>query len=35
VIERMNGTVTVDSQVGRGTTFQVLLPAAAKEGRVA
>jgi two-component system, OmpR family, phosphate regulon sensor histidine kinase PhoR len=35
VIERMNGTVTVDSQVGRGTTFQVLLPAAAKVGRVA
>ena len=28
VIERMNGTVTVESQVGRGTTFQVLLPAA-------
>jgi two-component system phosphate regulon sensor histidine kinase PhoR len=35
VIERMNGTVTVDSQVGKGTTFQVLLPAAAKVGRVA
>ena len=29
VIERMNGTVTVESQVGKGTTFQVLLPAAA------
>jgi len=26
VIERMNGTVTVESQVGKGTTFQVLLP---------
>jgi two-component system phosphate regulon sensor histidine kinase PhoR len=35
VIERMNGTVTVDSQVGKGTTFQVLLPTAAKVGRVA
>ena len=35
VIENMNGTVTVDSQVGKGTTFQVLLPAAAKVGRVA
>jgi two-component system phosphate regulon sensor histidine kinase PhoR len=35
VIERMNGTVTVDSQVGKGTTFQVLLPSAAKVGRVA
>src|SRR5579863_7201105 len=35
VIERMSGTVTVDSQVGKGTTFQVLLPAAAKVGRVA
>ncbi|HTM11959.1 MAG TPA: ATP-binding protein [Bryobacteraceae bacterium] len=34
VIERMNGTVTVDSQVGKGTTFQVLLPAASKVGRV-
>ena len=34
VIERMNGTITVDSQVGKGTTFQVLLPAAAKVGRV-
>ncbi len=34
VIERMNGTVTVVSQVGKGTTFQVLLPAAAKVGRV-
>jgi len=33
VIERMNGTVTVDSQVGKGTTFQVLLPAAARAGR--
>ena len=29
VIERMNGTVTVESQVGKGTAFQVLLPAAA------
>ena len=28
VIERMNGTVTVESQIGKGTTFQVLLPAA-------
>jgi len=28
VIERMNGTVTVESQVGRGSTFQVVLPAA-------
>lgn len=35
VIERMNGTVTVESQVGKGTTFQVLLPAATKVGRVA
>jgi len=35
VIERMNGTVSVDSQVGKGTTFQVLLPAAARVGRVA
>ncbi len=26
VIERMNGTVTVESQVGKGTTFKVLLP---------
>jgi two-component system phosphate regulon sensor histidine kinase PhoR len=26
VIERMNGTVTVESQVGKGTTFQILLP---------
>jgi two-component system phosphate regulon sensor histidine kinase PhoR len=34
VIERMNGAITVDSQVGKGTTFQVLLPAAAKVGRV-
>ncbi|MEO8051791.1 MAG: ATP-binding protein [Acidobacteriota bacterium] len=29
VIERMNGTVTVESQIGKGTTFQILLPAAA------
>jgi two-component system, OmpR family, phosphate regulon sensor histidine kinase PhoR len=35
VIERMNGTVTVDSQVGKGTTFHVLLPSTAKVGRVA
>jgi two-component system phosphate regulon sensor histidine kinase PhoR len=35
VIERMNGTVSVDSQVGKGTTFQVVLPAAARVGRVA
>ncbi len=35
VIENMNGTVTVDSQVGKGTTFQVLLPAATRVGRVA
>jgi two-component system, OmpR family, phosphate regulon sensor histidine kinase PhoR len=35
VIERMNGTVTVDSQVGKGTTFQVFLPSASKPGRVA
>ncbi len=28
VIERMNGTVTVQSQLGRGTTFTILLPAA-------
>jgi two-component system phosphate regulon sensor histidine kinase PhoR len=34
-IERMNGTVTVESQVGKGTTFQVFLPAAAKVVRVA
>ncbi|MDP9113119.1 MAG: ATP-binding protein [Acidobacteriota bacterium] len=26
VIERMNGNITVESQVGKGTTFQVLLP---------
>ena len=26
VIERMNGTVTVESQVGKGTAFHVLLP---------
>jgi two-component system phosphate regulon sensor histidine kinase PhoR len=32
VIERMNGTVTVESQVGKGTTFQVLLPAASPSG---
>jgi two-component system phosphate regulon sensor histidine kinase PhoR len=29
VVERMNGVVTVESQVGKGTTFHVLLPAAA------
>ena len=29
VIERMNGTVTVESQLGKGTTFTVSLPAAA------
>jgi two-component system phosphate regulon sensor histidine kinase PhoR len=28
IIERMNGTVSVDSQLGKGSTFTVLLPAA-------
>jgi two-component system phosphate regulon sensor histidine kinase PhoR len=28
VIERMNGTVTVESQLGRGSTFTVVLPSA-------
>ncbi len=28
VIERMNGSVTVESQLGKGSTFTVLLPLA-------
>jgi signal transduction histidine kinase len=27
VVERMNGTVTVDSQLGKGSVFSVVLPA--------
>jgi two-component system phosphate regulon sensor histidine kinase PhoR len=29
IIERMNGTVSVESQLGKGSTFTLLLPAAA------
>ena len=32
VVERMNGVVTVESQVGKGTTFHVLLPSASSSG---
>jgi two-component system phosphate regulon sensor histidine kinase PhoR len=32
VVERMNGVVTVESQVGKGTTFHVLLPPASSGG---
>jgi two-component system phosphate regulon sensor histidine kinase PhoR len=28
IIERMNGTVSVESQLGKGSTFTLLLPAA-------
>ena len=28
IVERLNGTVTVDSQLGKGSTFTLLLPAA-------
>jgi two-component system, OmpR family, phosphate regulon sensor histidine kinase PhoR len=28
IIERMNGTVSVESQLGKGSTFTVLLPSA-------
>jgi len=33
VIERMTGTVTVDSQVGKGTIFQILLPLASSASK--
>ena len=29
VIERMDGSIRVESQLGKGTTFTILLPAAA------
>lgn len=35
VVERMNGSVTVESQLGRGTTFTVLLPASSPRGQAA
>ena len=33
VVERMNGTVTVASQLGKGSTFTLVLPAASKPQR--
>jgi two-component system phosphate regulon sensor histidine kinase PhoR len=33
VMERMNGTVTVESQLGRGSAFTLLLPPASKPRR--
>ena len=32
IIERMNGTVSVESQLGKGSTFTLLLPAPAGAG---